>query len=466
MKGRGHPPEVPLAPQDPHLAASEVALFRFAVLSEVRVGVLRGQLRPEAVRQVAAREHLGPDGRSCRVSTRSIYRWFRAFQDSGLAGLEPKTRPSSTSSEVLEPALLDFLKAEKEADGKASIPELLRRAVLAGLLQEPSDVDRTTVWRALRRMGISTRVGRKQPEDRRRFAKENRLQIVLCDGKHFRAGPLRSKRVALFFIDDATRYVPHVVVGTSESAELFLRGLLGLLSRVGRVDVVYFDHGSGFIADDTHQVLAGLGIAYVHGRVKYPAARGKVERFNRTANAALLRHLTRDDVDPDCTALELRLSHYLREGYNREPHSSLAGRSPEARFLDDDRPLRPYDDPDALRRSFVAREQRTVSNDHVIAFRSVLYEVPRGLAGQRITFVRDVFDATDLRLQHEGHWIRLHPVDLHANARAQRAALTPEDAPRPTVAGAASRASDKALSPITQRDGGFSAVDPEESPWT
>lgn len=455
-----------MANDAPRPAASAVALFRFAVLSEVRVGVLRGQLFAEAVRQVASRPHVGLDGQPRRVSTRSIYRWHAAFVAFGLAGLEPKARESATASEVLDPQLLAYLKKEKEQDPRASIPELLRRAVAAGQLQATREVDRTTVWRAFKRMGVRTRTGRVKPEDRRRFAKNSRLQLVLCDGKHFRAGPTKAKRVALFFLDDATRYVPTVVVGTSESAELFLRGLLALLQRVGRIDHVYFDSGSGFIADDTHQVLSGLDIGFVHGRVRYPEARGKVERFNRTANEALLRDLERKGVDPDCTALELRLEHYLRETYNREPHRSLDGQTPEARFLADDRPLRPYVDPDALRRSFVVREQRVVSNDHVISFRGVQYEVPTGLARQRITFVRDVFDATHLRLEHGDRWIRLHPVDVHANARAARASGVPAAASSAPVPGAASRAAEGALAPITQPDGGFPATDPEEPPWT
>ena len=43
---------------------------------------------------------------------------------------------------------------------------------------------------------------------------------MLADGKHFRAGAARLRRVALFF-DDATRYGLQVLVGTAESSELF-----------------------------------------------------------------------------------------------------------------------------------------------------------------------------------------------------------------------------------------------------
>jgi hypothetical protein len=48
---------------------------------------------------------------------------------------------------------------------------------------------------------------------------------VLADGKHFRAAVRRKRRVAVFFRDDATRFGLGGVVGTDETAELFLRGL-------------------------------------------------------------------------------------------------------------------------------------------------------------------------------------------------------------------------------------------------
>lgn len=452
------------------LSARALAEFRFAVISEVRTRVLRGETRASAVRDVATLVHYGPDGRPWRVSARTVYRWFVFASDGrGVDALVPKARTRAEASVVLDSAFLTFIHAEKLADPRASVPELIRRAVVAGLLTTSNDVDRTTVWRALRRLGAPTRTGIKVNPDQRRFAKESRMQIVLCDGKHFLAGKRRARRVALFFLDDATRFVIHVVVGTSETAVLFLRGFYGVLQRVGRMDVVYFDNGSGFSADASHAVISGLDIGHVHGTAGYPPGRGKIERFNQTAQEAILRHLTQDDVDPDCMSLELRLAHYLTEVYNTQQHSSLHGMSPQEAFLLDDRPLRPYPDADALRQNFFVQEERLVSNDHIISVDSVWYEVPRGLAGERITITRDVFDPSHLRLDHDGRSIRLREVDLQANSRTRRSGARPSaPEPEPTTGSAATRAADMALAPITQPDGGFADVDPDQEPpsWT
>jgi putative transposase len=456
-----------LAPSDPKRAALAVALFRYAVLSEVHLRVLQGELRVVAIREVAAHDHLGPDREPCAVSVRSIYRWLANWEDKQFEGLMPTTRARTSTSIVLEPALVTFLHDEKLQDLRASVPELIRRAVHVGLLKAAEDVDRTTVWRVLRRMDVPTRPGRAPPPDSRRFAKMNRLQLILCDGKHFRAGRHRAKRVAMFFIDDATRYALDVVVGTSETCMLFLRGLNRTLRRVGKADLIYFDHGSAFDAIDSHAVLSSLDIGFVHGTAGYPPGRGKVERFNRTAEEDILRDLEQDDVDPDCAALELRLSTWITEVYNRTPHTSLKKETPESRFLADDRPLSPYLNEQALRAHFFVPEERVVSNDHVISIDSVHYEVPRGLAGQKITVRRDVLDPTHLRLDLDGSSVRLCPVDLHANANARRVAgATPTTPPPTSCRTAATRTVERTLNPITDPEGGF-AADPDEEPsWT
>jgi len=105
---------------------------------------------------------------------------------------------------------------------------------------------------------------------------------------------LRERRVYrhasrdVFFLDDASRFGLGVVVGTDETAELFLRGLHGLR------------------ADDTAAACRRLDIHLVLGTAAYPEGHGKIEKFNQTAQAQVLRGLTgAADVDDDCGALEI-----------------------------------------------------------------------------------------------------------------------------------------------------------------
>jgi len=131
------------------------ALLRYSILAQVEALLLGGCRAGDAVREVAAREHAHPDGRSVRVSTRTIQRWRVAYTEGGIEGLEPRSRKRTLASEVLPDSLIAFLKSEKERDPRASVPELIRRARERGIIDGP--IERSTAWRACRRMGLATR---------------------------------------------------------------------------------------------------------------------------------------------------------------------------------------------------------------------------------------------------------------------------------------------------------------------
>ena len=446
------------------IQASEEALFRYLVVSAVLVRIGQGTAQAEAVAGVSATPFPTLDGDLREATRRTIYRWLARWRTDGITGLEPAVREVTEASRVLSARLVGFVVDEKNADPKASVPEIIRRACLRGLVEEGEEVDRVTVWRVLGRMGVSTR-RQKQPHggDTRSFEYPHRMQMLLCDGKHFRAGKTRAKRVALFFLDDASRMGLHVVVGTAESAALFLRGLYDTIRRHGLFDMAYLDRGPGFKANDTASVVQQLGALLILGVAGYPQGRGKVEKFNQTALAAVLRLLDgRDDVDPDCGALALRLGHWLREIYNHSPHESLGKDvTPWQRWSADARELRLPEDDAELRGHFVLRETRKATKDHLVPWEGQDLELPKGLADQRVELYHQVLDDT-VSVLHEGRLVRLHPVDRHANAVSGRGGKVPaETPPASTRPSAADLAFSRDLRPLVGPDGGFSGPDPQ-----
>lgn len=437
-------------------AHSKEALFRYRVVSEVLTRIARGQPRAHAVREVTERSCLEVDGRERKVSPRTAYRWLSKFERGGLEALVPARRARTATSVVLEEQLITFVRAEKDRDPRASVPELLERAREKGVLQSEQTVDRTTVWRALRRMGLPTRHRpNKREGDTRRFAYPNRMEMVLCDGKHFRAGASRLRRVALNFLDDSTRMALHVRVGTAESTELFLRGLYAVIQRYGLMDAIFVDHGPGFISDDTARVAAQLEIMLIHGTKAYPEGHGKIEKFNQTTIAGILRSLDgAHDVDPGLRGLESRLNHHYGR-YNDRPHEGLSGAKPSERWHGDIRELRFPSDEEALRSKFVLTDERDVSNDHIIRHSGKLYEAPRGLAGQKRLIVYRQVLSGELSIFHKGRYMTIHEVDLARNAtdrRGQRAPLVEETAPVKT---AATLAYERDHATMVDSDGGY-----------
>lgn len=454
------PPSTPLKPP------SAEALFRFRVVSEVLSCVQRGMPRPEAVMNVAARPHLELDGNLRTVRKRTIYRWLKAFGiEQDLTKLEIASRNRTTSSVAISQRLLDFMAAEKKQDIAASIPEILRRARERGIIAQAERVDRSTVYRACVRLDIPVfRRLKGRLRDSRRFEYPHRMDLVLSDGKHFRAGITRARRVAMFFLDDASRFGLYAVVGTSESKELFLRGLYGSIESHGIAGIYYLDHGSGFIADDTTAVMQQLPALLIHGEKAYPEGHGKIERFHQTAIGACLRNLdNRPDIDADCGSLELRLNHWLRDVYNHTPHESLNGKTPWSRFSSDDKTLRFPESTAKLREKFLIQLRRKVSNDHIVSIDSVHYETPRGLAGTWIMTYRQVLDGT-IYILHEGKFVTIKPVDLIANAHTRRGIeiVSSEDVGHPPPKSAADLAFERDFQAITDANGNFKEPKPNK----
>ncbi|TET52331.1 MAG: transposase, partial [Anaerolineales bacterium] len=436
---------------------SPEALLRYSVLAQVETLVLSGSPPSVAVREVAGRQHAYPDGRPVQMSVRTLQRWRTAYATGDIEALAPKSRKRTETSVALSEALVAFLRAEKQRDPRASVPELLRRAKARGIIAADLPIDRTTAWRACRRMGLPTRARPSKREgDMRRWRYPHRMQCVLVDGKHFRAGASRLRRVALFFLDDATRYGLDVLVGTAESTELFLHGLYDMVTKQGLPDLLYLDRGPGFISNDTLAVVqGGLGAWLIHGKARYPQGHGALERFNRTAGDQLLRSLDGAvEVDPDCHALTLRARHFL-ERYNDTPHETLAGDPPRQRW-EAGRPLRFPEDHADLYRRFVVREPRKVSADHVIKVDGRLWEAPRGLGDTWVEVTRHVLDGRFWVL-HEGRMVELAELDPHANATEPRSYIG-DDQPLssegiPTTA--ARLAFDHDLRPLVDSEGGF-----------
>ena len=432
-------------------------ISRYSVVSAVLAKVGTGMGLADAIEAVCRSQNFDVNGRPLCASPRTLYRWVAAYKTGGFESLADRSRISEKPAQVLSGQFIDFLKREKEADHHASIPEVIRRAREEGIVDESSLPARSSVYRAAKKLNLPIFAKKGvEKKDMRRFAYKHRMQMVLNDGKHFRVGITRKKRVAMFFLDDATRFGLTVVVGSSETADLFLRGVWKLLRKWGHFDGLFVDNGSGFIADDTLKISAKLAFNLIHGTAGYPEGHGKIERFNQTALYAVLRSFSGNpEINPSSSGLELRLDHYLQHVYNRQPHESLGKRTPEEVFLSDQMALRPLDNVEKFRSHFIISERRRVSRDNIVKISGCEYEMPLGYAGRNVSIFRHVLDHT-VSVLHEHQYIALSLVDKIDNARSGRrrkpAKKGTKPIPRKT---AATRAFEKSFGSILDSQGNF-----------
>ena len=432
------------------------ALTRYLVVSQVCAAVAGGMSKTQAVKEIAGRCHLGTGSTPRRYGIRTIWRWLKQWEAEGLGGLRPSPRQRQGSS--LSDDFLSLLKEQKLIDPKISIPEVIRLARIEGVIDEDKRIDRTTVWRECRRLTLPTR--RRDPSKRskqRPWRFPHRMQCVLADGKHFRAGSNHAKRVVIIFQDNATRFVLGCVVGTAESAALALSGLHKVISRWGLMSCLYVD--LGFDTLDLARATGSLGINLILGTRRYPEARGSLERFNRTLSEQLLCTWPGNPViDPDLLSLELRVEHWTSEMYNHTPHEGIGLDTPANRFHSDQRKLVLPESRTKIDEAFVTSFERSVKNHNSISIDSNLWELPLGHRDRkRIQVFRNMITG-ELSVLHKGKRTPITKANLTANAYERRSPSAPDKHQSQSHKTAADAAWERDHPPLIDDDGNYDEI--------
>lgn len=438
--------------------SKEKALLRLRAVSLVLARTAAGLSVGAAIAEVLQNGFVVLSaGQRIRASHRTLHRWIERFEANGVDALEPASRRLAEPSRILPSKFVEFLITQKKIDPEASVPEVIRSAEQLGIVGK-DELSRTTVWRAAAKANLPlVGVQKKSNSTKRRFEYKHRMQMVLCDGKHFRAGVRRKKRVVFTFIDDSTRKVLRVTVCRSENKYTFLRGLYEVILHFGKMVCLYVDNGSGFISNDGYIICARLGIHLINGTEGYPEGHGKIERYNRTQYGDLLRTLPGDpSVHDSFASLETRIGHYTSEIYNNRRHESIH-QTPNEKWRADSLPLRVVDDKEALAREFVITKTHKVSADNIVKAGGQPLEMPFGYAGTKVNLAHNLLE-NEFRFLHEGKMILLKPVNLFANAKTKRTGRTAktksEDSHGP-IRTAARIAYEKVFQPVVTDSGDF-----------
>ena len=148
-------------------------------------------------------------------------------------------------------------------------------------------------------------------------------------------------------------------------------------------------------------------------------AKGKIERFFRTARTRLLPTLT----DADTTGLEAlnrRLWAWIEDEYHYAPHRGLDGATPVDRWAAASAHIQlPTSD---LSDVFLFEEKRKVQQDRTVSLQGVVYEVDAALVGQTVTLRYDPARARrGVQVVVAGHPVQTaKPVDAYANCFVRR----------------------------------------------
>jgi putative transposase len=403
-----------------------IALWRWALTEPAMDPALTSRQRGQVVRDLASREHAGPDGRPVSVSRRTIDRWVVARREGGFGALVPSPRqcPPRAGTETEE--LAAGLKMENPARTGAQV----RRILAAQLGWAPSV---RTIQRWLEARELTTRPGGQPPEAFGRFQADQVNEIWTADLMN---GPKVAGRPSFLagIIDDRSRFLTGARFVRRPDAVRFAGVLRAAIAAHGVPRHLYTDNGSCFADSSLARACAVLGISLVHSAPGRPMGRGKVERVFETIQQQFLAEVTGDDAYParhlvkDLEELNGLLGAWLRTVYHARVHSET-GQAPQARLAAAGPPALP--DPALLKEAFSWSVIRQVRKTGTVAVEGNVYSVDPFLAGRKIECVFDPFDMTELTVYWQGRKVgKAIPqvIGRHAHPKAP-----PDEDPPPAA---------------------------------
>ena len=398
--------------------ATEIALFRYALIREAADPALSTRQRGRLVREVASSTHLRPDGMEVTVGRSTLDEWIRAWRAGGFEALKPKARALSLKvpAEMLEMA--EALKREAPERTAAQIARIIAET-------QGWSPDVRTLQRHFNRIGLDRRHATAQAVAFGRFEATRPGELWVGDGL---VGPSIAGRKAVLvcFVDDHSRAAVGYRWSTSEDAVRAAAALRAGVAARGVPEAVYLDNGSGFVSASLLRACAVLGVRLIHSRPGRPEGRGKIERFFRTVREQFLVEVTGDRVE-DLVRLNQLFTAWVEGVYHHATHSETAA-TPLARLAAGAAP-KPVE-PELLREAFLWSESRTVTKTATVSMHANTYEVDAALVGRKVELVFDPFDLARIEVRWNGRPMgEAVPVRLgrhtHPQARPELPAPTP-----------------------------------------
>lgn len=396
-----------------------IALMRYSAISPLITGIQDNYPSLNAYfREVSAKGIKAPDGKLRHYSPGTLQKWYLAYRNHGFDALVPTGRSDRGVSRKIDDALAQEIRYLKHTYPRLSAAEIYRQLRVKGSIGS-SDLSESTVLRFINQMMLEEKLVTHQ--EMRRYERPHINEvwcgdssagpwITLADGKKHRV-------YVIALIDDASRFITGIDVFFSDTFVNLMSVIKSSVAKYGRPKVFNFDNGSAYRNHQMELLAARIGsvISYCHPYT--PTQKAKIERWFRTLKDQWMASLDMRDFH---TLEELRgsLLSYVRH-YNRSPHSSLSGKTPEERFFSEPELIRRLPE-EELDKAFLLEIERRVSADCVIVIDHVLYEVDYRFAKQRIT-LRYSPDMNDIYVvEPDGSLSPIRLLNKQENASVKR----------------------------------------------
>ena len=327
------------------------------------------------------------EGFSRKFTWRTIETWRTRFNQKGLPGIQINTRGDKGQTRKMAPgelseAIQQVLPMFRKQDKGYNKKEIYRTCLEKGILRK-EQIAQTTFYRFIQKYELMKPHLTDGNPHRLAYSKAFANEMWQADtmfGPYVKEGENSFQAKMIAFIDDASRVMAHGEFFKEENTVSFVKAFKTALYKRGVPQQLYVDNGAIYSNQEITLICARLGILLSHTPVRDGAAKGKIERFNRTVRDGFLcRELDLSSLEK----LNKQFSLWCEEEYNARVHSGI-GMKPIDRFGMDLKRIHflpPSEFNDEL---FYAEDTRQVKKDNTFSFANRRYETPTDLRGREI----------------------------------------------------------------------------------
>jgi transposase InsO family protein len=398
--------------------AQKMAMFRFGLIAPALNGTFTQQCKQAYYRDVTSRPLVLPDNTTRSYAVPTLVYWEGLYRKGGFDALANKGRSDAGHPRKLAQEAKDAIVALRREFPKINATIIYERLIEQGVIGA-RDVSLSTVQRFVRKRCPGPHV---MPDgrDRRAFEAERVCGIWQADtlyGPYIKAHGRKARTYLVTIIDDKSRLIVGSRFFLADNAANFQSALKDAVIRFGIPERLFVDNGSPYRNDQLCGICGRLGCVLIHAAVCDGAAKGKVERLNRTCRDRLLAVLT-EQQKASLEALNAALCAWVNS-YNTSGHSAL-GTTPMDAYRAGASCVRAPKDAQWVHECFLNRVARTVRNDATITIDKVSYDVPMGLVGTRVEVRCIPHDMTTAHIVIDGTAHPIRPTDRVANSKIPR----------------------------------------------
>lgn len=396
----------------------EMATFKLVLISPVINNTFTEPSKAAYYRNIGATPITMPDGTSRYFNPRTMADWEYVYRKHGFEGLVPKSRCDAGGYRKLNDDTVAALYALKNRFPKISATLAYETMIKDGVIDK-ADVSLSTVQRFFRNSFGKGTPCATPVKDRRAFEAERVNGIWQADTLYgpYVSSPKGARGYLQMIVDDKSRRITSAHFWDRDTALNFQRTLKQAVLSAGIPEKLYVDNGGPYKNDQLSLICGQLGIVLIHAPVRDGAAKGKIERLNRTFRSRFMSMLESPDLETMDT-LNDRLAAWVAD-YNRSVHSSI-GRTPLDAFTEAADTLRYVRSVEWADECFLNRDRKKVKKDSTIRIQGIDFDCPMGYMDVSVEVRYDPADMGRVWIMDEGTKIECAATDRVANSKAKR----------------------------------------------